>query len=50
VKPCFQYNSKDGSVRLAYKPQTWPKAIASISGETIVKVACGTNHTGWFQY
>lgn len=40
-----EYNSKDGSVRLAYEPQARPKAIASLSGETIVKVACGTNHT-----
>lgn len=42
----LQYNSKDSSVRLAYEPQPRPKAIASLSGETIVKVACGTNHTG----
>lgn len=40
-----EYNSKDGSVRLVYEPQARPKAIASFSGETIVKVACGTNHT-----
>ncbi|RVX15122.1 Protein RCC2-like [Vitis vinifera] len=40
-----EYNSKDSSVRLAYEPQPRPKAIASLSGETIVKVACGTNHT-----
>ncbi|KAH9607252.1 hypothetical protein KSS87_015586 [Heliosperma pusillum] len=40
-----EYNTKDSSVRLAYQPQPRPKAIASLSGETIVKVACGTNHT-----
>ncbi|XP_074273380.1 uncharacterized protein LOC141596995 [Silene latifolia] len=40
-----EYNTKDSSVRLAYQPQARPKAIASLSGETIVKVACGTNHT-----
>ncbi|CAA3026843.1 Hypothetical predicted protein [Olea europaea subsp. europaea] len=40
-----EYNTKDSSVRLAYEAQPRPKAIASLSGETIVKVACGTNHT-----
>lgn len=40
-----EYNTKDSSVRLAYEPQPRPKAIASFSAETIVKVACGTNHT-----
>ncbi|KAL9229193.1 hypothetical protein vseg_004686 [Gypsophila vaccaria] len=40
-----EYNTKDSSVRLAYAPQPRPKAIASFSGDTIVKVACGTNHT-----
>ncbi|XP_021743802.1 protein RCC2 homolog [Chenopodium quinoa] len=40
-----EYNTKDSSVRLAYEPQPRPKAIASFSGETIVKVACGTNHS-----
>ncbi|KAJ6412051.1 hypothetical protein OIU84_005175 [Salix udensis] len=39
------YNTKDSSVRLAYEPQPRPRAIASLAGETIVKVACGTNHT-----
>lgn len=42
----LQYNTKDSSVRLAYEAQPRPKAIASLAGETIVKVACGTNHTG----
>ncbi|KAM6568096.1 hypothetical protein CsatB_016081 [Cannabis sativa] len=40
-----EYNTKDGSVKLAYEAQPRPKPIASLSGETIVKVACGTNHT-----
>lgn len=40
-----EYNSKDGSVKLVYEAQPRPKAIASLAGETIVKVACGTNHT-----
>uniref|UniRef100_A0A803LKA7 Uncharacterized protein n=1 Tax=Chenopodium quinoa TaxID=63459 RepID=A0A803LKA7_CHEQI len=40
-----EYNTKDSSVRLAYEAQPRPKAIASFSGETIVKVACGTNHS-----
>ncbi|KAJ6773593.1 PROTEIN RCC2 [Salix purpurea] len=40
-----EYNTKDSSVRLAYEPQPRPRAIASLAGETIVKVACGTNHT-----
>ncbi|KAL2538270.1 Regulator of chromosome condensation (RCC1) family protein [Forsythia ovata] len=40
-----EYNTKDSSVRLAYEAQPRPKAIGSLSGETIVKVACGTNHT-----
>ncbi|KAK6939373.1 Regulator of chromosome condensation, RCC1 [Dillenia turbinata] len=40
-----EYNTKDSSVRLAYEPQPRPRAIASLTGETIVKVACGTNHT-----
>lgn len=42
----LQYNTKDSSVRLAYEPQPHPKALASLAKETIVKVACGTNHTG----
>ncbi|WOH04312.1 hypothetical protein DCAR_0623721 [Daucus carota subsp. sativus] len=40
-----EYNTKDSSVRLAYEAQPRPKAVASLSRETIVKVACGTNHT-----
>lgn len=40
-----EYNSKDSSVKLVYEAQPRPRAIASLSGETIVKVACGTNHT-----
>ncbi|XP_043714035.1 protein RCC2 homolog [Telopea speciosissima] len=40
-----EYNTKESSVRLAYEPQPRPKAIASLAGDTIVKVACGTNHT-----
>ncbi|KAH0868788.1 hypothetical protein HID58_075810 [Brassica napus] len=41
----FTFNMKDGSVKLAYEAQPRPKAIASLAGETIVKVACGANHT-----
>jgi len=33
-------------VRLVYEPQPRPRAIAALAGETVVKVACGTNHTG----
>ncbi|KAL6506748.1 hypothetical protein OROHE_022580 [Orobanche hederae] len=40
-----EYNTKDSSVKLAYEAQPRPRAIASLSGETIVKVACGTNHS-----
>ncbi|XP_051124036.1 uncharacterized protein LOC127246614 [Andrographis paniculata] len=40
-----EYNTKDSSVKLAYEAQPRPRAIAALSGETIVKVACGTNHT-----
>ncbi|CAK7346251.1 unnamed protein product [Dovyalis caffra] len=40
-----EYNTKDSSVRLAYEAQPRPRAIAALAGETIVKVACGTNHT-----
>ncbi|KVH98429.1 Regulator of chromosome condensation 1/beta-lactamase-inhibitor protein II [Cynara cardunculus var. scolymus] len=41
----FTYNTKDSSVRLAYEAQPRPKAIGSLAGQTIVKVACGSNHT-----
>ncbi|XP_010533651.1 PREDICTED: protein RCC2 homolog [Tarenaya hassleriana] len=40
-----EYNMKDSSVRLAYEAQPRPRAIASLAGETIIKVACGANHT-----
>lgn len=40
-----EYNTKDSSVKLAYEAQPRPKAISSFSGETIIKVACGANHT-----
>ncbi|CAL5418414.1 unnamed protein product [Camellia sinensis] len=40
-----EYNTKSSSVRLAYEAQPCPKTLASLAGETIVKVACGTNHT-----
>ena len=43
----FQYNAKDSSVKLTYDPQPRPRAIATFSGKTVVKVACGTNHTGF---
>ena len=44
----LQYNSKDSSIKLVYEAQPRPKAIAVFSEKTIVKVACGTNHTGLF--
>lgn len=37
-------------MKLAYEAQPRPKAVASLSGETIVKAACGTNHTGFNQF
>ncbi|KAJ4964512.1 hypothetical protein NE237_024451 [Protea cynaroides] len=40
-----EYNTKESSVKLANEPQPQPRAIASLAGETIIKVACGTNHT-----
>ncbi|KAK1686334.1 hypothetical protein QYE76_047182 [Lolium multiflorum] len=40
-----EYNTKDSSVKLSYEAQPRPKAIAVFSEKTIVKVACGTNHT-----
>nr|GLL48805.1 protein RCC2 [Ipomoea trifida] len=40
-----EHNTKDSSVRLAYEAQPKPRAIAALAGETIVKVACGSNHT-----
>uniref|UniRef100_A0A5B6ZEZ2 Protein RCC2 n=1 Tax=Davidia involucrata TaxID=16924 RepID=A0A5B6ZEZ2_DAVIN len=40
-----EYNTKESSVKLAYEAQPRPRAIASLAGDTIVKVACGTNHT-----
>ncbi|KAF2310079.1 hypothetical protein GH714_006468 [Hevea brasiliensis] len=46
----MQYNTKDSSLRLAYGVQPQPRAIASLAGETIVKVACGTNHRDLHQY
>ncbi|GKB27917.1 protein RCC2 [Tanacetum coccineum] len=38
-----EYNAKESSVRLAYEAQPRPTAIASLSDETILKVACGQN-------
>jgi alpha-tubulin suppressor-like RCC1 family protein len=40
-----EYNTKDSSVRLAYEAQPRPKPLSAFSGETIVNVACGANHT-----
>lgn len=37
-------------MKLAYEAQPRPRAVASLSGETIVKAACGTNHTGFKQF
>ncbi|KAI3896217.1 hypothetical protein MKX03_017059 [Papaver bracteatum] len=40
-----EYNTKSSSVNLAYEAQPRPKAIAAFAGKTVVKVACGINHT-----
>ncbi|KAK1325497.1 hypothetical protein QJS10_CPA01g02284 [Acorus calamus] len=40
-----EYNAKDSSVKLVHEPQPRPRAISTLSSKTIVKVACGTNHT-----
>ncbi|CAI9281605.1 unnamed protein product [Lactuca saligna] len=40
-----EYNMKESSVKLAYEAQPVPKAITSLSEETIIKIACGSNHT-----
>ncbi|KAM3406851.1 hypothetical protein ACQJBY_000733 [Aegilops geniculata] len=40
-----EYNANASSVRLTYDSQPHPRAIAALSGKTVVKVACGTNHT-----
>ncbi|KAM0884728.1 hypothetical protein ACQ4PT_030794 [Festuca glaucescens] len=40
-----EYNTKVSSVKLSYDPQPRPRAVATLSGKTVVKVACGTNHT-----
>ncbi|XP_044947260.1 protein RCC2-like [Hordeum vulgare subsp. vulgare] len=40
-----EYIANVSSVRLAYDPQPNPRAIVALSGKTVVKVACGTNHT-----
>ncbi|KAI3733244.1 hypothetical protein L1987_64464 [Smallanthus sonchifolius] len=40
-----EYNTKESSVRLAYEAQPRPQAIASFANETIINVACGSNHT-----
>ncbi|KAG2303355.1 hypothetical protein Bca52824_032006 [Brassica carinata] len=40
-----EFNMMETTVKLAYEAQPRPRAIASLACETIVKVACGTNHT-----
>ncbi|KAI3831388.1 hypothetical protein MKW92_007228 [Papaver armeniacum] len=40
-----EYNTKTSSVKLVYEAQPRPKAIAAFAGKTVVKVACGINHT-----
>ncbi|KAG9443066.1 hypothetical protein H6P81_018920 [Aristolochia fimbriata] len=42
-----EYNVKDASVKIVHEAQPRPKAIATFTRRniTIVKVACGTNHT-----
>jgi hypothetical protein len=43
-----EYNSKEGSVRLVYEAQPRPRAISSLATKTVIKVACGNNHSGLF--
>lgn len=40
-----QYNAKESSVRMVFEAQPRPKAIASLTEKTMVKAACGNNHT-----
>lgn len=40
-----EYNLKDSSVKLVYEAQPRPRSIAAFANKTVVKVACGTNHT-----
>ncbi|CAK9871870.1 unnamed protein product [Sphagnum jensenii] len=40
-----EYNSKEGSVRLVYEAQPRPRAISSLATKTVIKVACGNNHS-----
>lgn len=40
-----EYNAKESTVKLAYEAQPRPRTIASLSGKTITKAACGNNHT-----
>jgi hypothetical protein len=44
----FQYNSKEGSVKLVHEAQPRPRAISAIASKNITKVACGNNHCGLF--
>ncbi|KAM0025687.1 putative regulator of chromosome condensation 1/beta-lactamase-inhibitor protein II [Helianthus debilis subsp. tardiflorus] len=40
----MEYNTKDSSAKLAYEAQPRPTAISSFADETIVNMACGSNH------
>ena len=40
-----EYNKADSSVKLAYEPQPTPRPIAALSGQKVIKVASGHNHT-----
>jgi hypothetical protein len=48
LQTLLQYNSKEGSVRLVYEAQPRPRAISSLATKTVIKVACGNNHSGLF--
>lgn len=45
---CFvlQYNAKEGTVKIVFEPQPTPRKIQALAGKTIVKMACGNNHSG----
>ena len=40
-----EYNKADSSVKLAYEPQPTPRPIAALSGQKVIRVASGHNHT-----
>jgi hypothetical protein len=42
----FQYNSKEGSVKLLHDAEPRPRAISGFASNTITTVAYGNNHCG----